>query len=253
MDIHAASAIAPCITHGKALAHIAGGLTDPVLGKISNKKVQLCPQHSGFLSHEKIEGYMELYPETEFRLHASPKLAKTKRGIVYASNIDQSEEYIKTMLSLTKLMGSSAYSIHAGEREQSSVAGAVEQAKRLQDRTETRIAIEGLYPAARNKWLISSWAEYEELANSGFGFALDLSHLNIVVHKEGRQDALVADMMASANCVEIHVSHNNGRIDSHMPIPNDQKPWWYDMMLQAHCETDIFYEGVLVRPVGDNR
>lgn len=247
-SIYAASAIVPTQSHEKSLEQIATGLADPVLGPIDMGRVQLCPQHRGYLGEAQIERFMDHYPETEFRLHAAPKLAGVKKRHVYASNIPQNEDWIERLIALTALMRSRGYSIHAGLREESSLGVMIGNMKRLEDSMGTRVAVEGLYPANRDMWLMSSWHEYETVAKSGIGFALDLSHLNIVARREGRQDDLVQDLVSMPTCVEVHVSHNDGRADSHRKLTADQAPWWLPIMEHAHPDTDFFYEGILVMP-----
>lgn len=247
--IYAASAVAPCTTHIEAMKHIASGLSDPKLGKISADKVQLCPQHAGCIDENLIDRIMTQYPKTQFRLHASPKIRGEGRQIVYASNAAENKNYINRAIKMNKTMRSDGYSIHAGRREHMTMAKLLEEAQRIQEKApDIRMSVEGLYPDRRDQWLVSTWAEYEQLADSGLGFALDLSHLNIVVKQEGRQDNLVENMAALPNCVEIHVSHNNGRADTHKPVPKDQSPWWLTALQKAHHLTDIFYEGILVAP-----
>jgi len=247
--IYAASAVAPCTSHKKAMSHIASGLEDPRLGKISADKVQLCPQHVGYIDEGLIDNLMAQYPETQFRLHASPKMRGQGRTIVFASNASQNKEYMIRAMNMTRTMKSDGYSIHAGRREHLDMEGLLQEAKRIQEKApDIRMAVEGLYPDRRSQWLVSTWSEYEQLADSGLGFALDLSHLNIVVKREGRQDKLVENMAALPNCVEIHVSHNNGRADTHKPVPASETPWWMSALQKAHSSTDIFYEGILVAP-----
>lgn len=246
--MHAASAIAPGIPHVRALAAIAEGLSDPVLGPISMAKVQLCPQHNGRISEDLVEKLSSAYPETELRVHAAPKLTDAPIAHVYASNLPQYDVWVGRLVDLTKRMGSGGYSIHAGLRSESTMDEMIDNACRLQDRLpDTRVAIEGLYPAGSNRWLMSSWAEYEQVANSAIGFALDLSHLNIVARKHGREDALVEDLIAHPGCVEVHVSHNDGRMDAHQVLEPAEEPWWMPMIAKANPAADFFYEGILVR------
>ncbi len=246
--IHAASAIVPTKTHEMSLDLIAEGLADPVFGEIDMHRVQLCPQHRGYLGEDEIERFMARYPETEFRLHASPKLAGVPKRHVYGSNIPENKDWIDRLIALTKLMGSIGYSIHAGLREESTIDQMIGNVKALEDKMSARVAVEGLYPARSDMWLMSNWQEYEAVAHSGVGFALDLSHLNIVARRHGRKDDIVRDLLALPNCVEIHVSHNDGRADAHRKLNPEQEPWWLPMIAGAHSDADFFYEGILVMP-----
>ena len=106
------------------------------------------------------------------------------------------------------------------------------------------VGIEGMYPAKGNPYLCSSWTEYRQLFDSGVRYALDLSHLNIVVRAERRIDAeLVKDMLASPNCIEIHVSGNDGSHDQHRAIVGSE--WWIGLLDQSHPGAVVFAEGNL--------
>ena len=246
--IYAASAIVPTLTHERSLDLIATGLADPVFGEIDMRRVQLCPQHRGYLGEAQIETFMARYPETEFRLHASPKLAGVPKRHVYGSNIPQNADWIERLVTLSELMVSRGYSIHAGLRQESTIDEMIGNVKRLEDRMSARVAVEGLYPARSDMWLMSSWQEYEKVANSGVGIAIDLSHLNIVARRHGRKDDIVRDILSLPNCVEVHVSHNDGRADSHRKLTAEHEPWWLSLIQDAHAEADFFYEGILVMP-----
>lgn len=251
--VNAASAVVPCVSHEQAMALISEGLHDPLFGQIRSAHVQLCPQHCGYLHEATLERLIDAYPNTQFRLHASPKLKGEGRAIVYASNLHEERAYLARMVAMTRLMGSSGYSIHAGRRDQNTLSGMIDNAKLLEDAMGTRTSVEGLYPTPRNTWLMSDWEEYEAVLRAGIGFALDLSHLNILVRRQGRRDDLVKEMIASPACVEVHISHNDGRADSHLPLDPASPPWWYDMLELTHAEAELFYEGVLVLPAKTKR
>ena len=107
------------------------------------------------------------------------------------------------------------------------------------------VGIEGMYPAKGNPYLCSSWMEYRQLLDSGVRYALDLSHLNIVACAERRvETGLVKDMLASPNCIEIHVSGNDGSHDQHRAI--DGNEWWIGLLLEkASPGAVVFAEGNL--------
>lgn len=246
--VHAASAVVPTATHEAALVRIAEGLEDPLFGIISAERVQLCPQHRGYIGEEMIERLKTAHPGTEFRLHAAPKLTGVRKRHVYGSNLPANDDWVDRLVALTDLMNPRGYSIHAGLRSESSLGAMIDNVRRLEDRMKTRVSVEGLYPARDNMWLMSSWREYEAVALSGLGFALDMSHLNIVARRHGREDGLVRDMLAMPNCIEVHVSHNDGRADSHRKMDPAETPWWFDMLCHANDDADFFYEGILVMP-----
>ena len=248
MKINAASAVAPVTTHKRALAHIAQGLEDEVLGTISMDHVQLCPQHAGYIDQALIEELVAAYPKTAFRLHASPKISGHGRSIVYLSNWHEHREYIDEALRLGHLMGRHGHTIHAGEKQDCDINGMLDRLDDLQQKTGMPIGVEGLYPSPRDRWLMADWQEHERVAERGFSYALDLSHLNIVSRVHGRQDELVKDLLSSPQCIEVHVSGNDGRADSHKPLDARAAPWWLDLLRHARSDAVIFYEGVLVDP-----
>jgi len=248
MKIHAASAVAPVTTHKRALSYLAEGLEDDVLGPISMEHVQLCPQHAGYIDEALLEQLMELYPATKFRLHASPKLSGHGRAIVHVSNSDHHQSYIKEAFGYGEKLGGHGHTIHAGERSDCDMEGMLDRLDSLQQRTGMAIGVEGLYPSSRDRWLMSTWAEHERVAERGFRYALDLSHLNIVTRVHGRQDELVRDLISSPLCMEVHVSGNDGRADSHKPLSSSSLPWWMDILKDADSQTVVFYEGILVDP-----
>jgi hypothetical protein len=104
------------------------------------------------------------------------------------------------------------------------------------------VAVEGQYPTPDDEWLVSSWDEYRQLLDSDVCFALDLSHINILAHRSGRRDdGLVAEMLASDRCTEVHLSRNNGERDSHSVC--DQPEWWTPLLKHIHPGAVVFSEG----------
>lgn len=248
MQIQAASAVAPATTHKRAMEHIVQGLKDEVLGPIGYEKIQLCPQHAGYISDSLIDFLLEEYPGTEFRLHASPKLRNVAPNIVYVSNAPENGDYINESIRINERLGAGGYSLHAGERQDCTIEQMVENLAEIQSKTNIPVAVEGLYPSASNKWLMSDWREYEYVAEQGCKYALDLSHLNIVAKRHGQNDVLVKNLLESDQCIEIHVSGNDGRADSHKPLDKNREPWWIDALRQSKSKAVIFYEGILVDP-----
>ena len=248
MKINAASAVAPVTTHRRALAHIADGLEDEVLGKIHMDHVQICPQHAGYVDEQLVTDLVATYPDTAFRLHASPKISGHGRSIVHVSNSDDNQDYVTEAFRLGAIMGSHGHTIHAGERRDCDIDGMIDRLDALQQKAGMRVGVEGLYPSPRDRWLMSTWQEHERVAERGFSYALDLSHLNIVARAHGRQDALVRDLLSSHLCMEVHVSGNDGRADSHKPLDSSNAPWWLELLKDCRSDAVVFYEGVLVDP-----
>ena len=253
MKIHAASAVVPVSTHKKAVELIHQGLADDLLGPLDPSKIQICPQHAGYVTDDLVEDLMTLYPGCEFRLHAAPKLRGYKRENCYLSNAAEHMEYFRLAEHYNAAFGAGGYSIHAGERSQSDLNQMIDNLDRVQQISGRPIAVEGLYPSRSDRWLMSKWSEYEKVAERGCLYALDLSHLNIVVRREGRNDAFVEALMQSNQCLEIHVSGNNGLADTHKPLDTADLPWWLPMLSKANPDAVIFYEGVLVDPIKAKR
>lgn len=248
MKVFAASSVVPMASHKKAVQLIQAGLVDDVFGKLSPEKIQICPQHAGYLNDDLIDEFVETYPNTEFRLHASPKIKGQESKIFYVSNANDNMDYFKKADQINQTFKSSGYSIHAGERADATIDQMIDRLQMIQDNSETTVAVEGLYPSKSNRWLMSSWEEYERVAERGCLYALDLSHLNIVAKHHGRNDALVEALIKSSQCIEIHVSENDGRSDSHKTMETLNPPWWMQILMNSKSKADIFYEGILVDP-----
>lgn len=247
MIINAVSACWSSYSYQDAIRLIHEGTVEPVFGKLAHEHVQLCPQHSQYLSEEVIDELMLDYPETQFRLHSDVRLVN-KRGVTI-DLIDFNEDtlwYFKTLAKFSKQMGAKLYSLHAGVRGDKTMNDLFEKCNQLREIFDCDIAIEGHYPFKNGKYLVSSWKEYEELFKSGLPYALDLSHLNIVAHREGWQYDLTQEMLSSPQCREVHLSFNDGIMDSHyISQEHHQKEWeiWKSMVEKAHKNAVIFSEG----------
>jgi len=78
--------------------------------------------------------------------------------------------------------------------------------------------------------------------------AIDLSHLNIIAKRERKhRPDLVRDLLASEHCIEVHLSNNDGRADSHRPLDPASPPWWMPLLKEIRGAT-VFYEGIVVDP-----
>ena len=118
----------------------------------------------------------------------------------------------------------------------------MDNARRCADLFDVPVAIEGLYPSAREPWLVATWEEYRRLLDSGVPFALDLSHLNILATWSGRLDmGLTAEMLSSERCIEVHVSSNDGRHDQHRRC--DAPAWWSPLLSSINPRAMVFTEG----------
>lgn len=258
MKISIASAAAPGHSHIAALATLETNAVDPVLGALSFDNVQLCPQHSGVLNEERIAQIVATYPDTRFRLHASPKVEGSRDPHVYASNARSKPEKVRALARTSHALNAQGYSLHAGLTEEASLAQALDAIPWIEDIFGCPVGIEGLYPAGNRKtyWLLNSWQDYATMLNSGVQYAVDLSHLQIVAASERRiEHGLVAELLDAPQCIEIHVSDNNGKADSHKPLNSAWPPWWMQaLMTQPDRPTrPVFYEGMLAPYRAQNR
>ena len=79
---------------------------------------------------------------------------------------------------------------------------------------------EVMYPGYR----LGSDAEVEAAMASGLRLAVDVSHLNIQRFRGDMGDATLRRLLAYERIEEVHVSHNTGRADSHLPL-SPETPW----------------------------
>lgn len=250
IKIQAASATWPGTSHPFAFEKIAAGLSDPVLGRLLLDHAQICPQHPSRITTENLDYLQSLHTNTRFRLHATPR-TPLRHSYVDAVNAFNNEPLALELGRLSRHINAPAYSLHAGNRADGTLQTAYNNCRRLEDIFRCPVAIEGLYPSIGPKkdlQLLHDWAEYETLLTNDVHFAIDLSHLNIVTRRFGRQDALVLDLINHPRCIEIHVSDNDGIRDIHRPLAAGKEPWWLPLL--TVCGNDwapIFYEGDLRR------
>jgi hypothetical protein len=79
---------------------------------------------------------------------------------------------------------------------------------------------EVMYPGYR----LGQDAELVEAMASGLRLAVDISHLRIQRHRGDLREATIGKLLAYDRVEEVHVSHNEGRADSHLPLRADT-PW----------------------------
>ena len=247
--VNASAACFPGYTPEDAMAALAAGIEEPVMGRLSLAQVQLCPQNHGQLTEDRLQALMTAYPETTFRLHANVRLGGRQPQWAASDVGSGSQGYFEALGCLSRQLGAPAYTLHAGRRESATLSRLRENLKVLEDWMGLPVGVEGLYPARRSPWLVDTWAEYRWLMDAGVRFAVDLSHLNIVARHERTVDqGLVADLLACPRCLEVHVSGNDGRRDAHR-VPTDA-PWWYPLLesaVQARPGLVVFSEGNQLR------
>lgn len=216
--------------------------SEPLLGALSLKETQLCPQNRGVLTLDFAQGLRATYPGTRFRLHANVRVLPT-RQIADWSSWDSQSPYWKALAETSQTLQAPAYTAHAGRRSEADLATVLDSARRAQDVFGCPVGIEGHYPTRSDVFLVSNWDEYRTLFESGVPYAVDLSHLHIVAEQSGRYEStLIQEMLASDRCLEVHLSSNDGTKDQHQPL--SQEPWWWPLLAYIHDDAIIFSEGV---------
>lgn len=220
-------------------------LVDPIFGTLSLNHVQICPQNCiGILNADAAIKIRSAFPETRFRLHANVRVDGKHKPTADLSSFGQFKSYFKALAEVSIALNAGAYTVHAGVRKASQWSLLLKNLDRLEDWFGVPVGIEGHYPTDRNAYWIESWSEYRDVLESGKNYALDLSHLNIVAKQSGVYDhVLTQEMLASEQCIEVHVSHNNGKNDQHIPMDINCPPWWIDDLSYAHPDAVVFYEG----------
>jgi len=230
-----------------ALADVA---SDPWFGPLSVSDVQVCPQNCRRrLDAAGARALREGYPGTRFRLHANARVQERQLPLADLAHAPMYRRYFRDMAEVSRALGAPAYTLHAGVRRKGQrLSELFRNVDALEDLFGIPVGIEGLYPTRSDRYWIADWTEYRALLESGRRFALDLSHVNIVHHVSGvAEDALVREMLASGNCIEVHVSDNDGMADRHRPFGADADPWWRGMLEHVNPDAVVFYEGILGR------
>ena len=80
MKINAVSACWSSLPYHLAIKNISDGTVEPIIGQLHSEHVQLCPQHSDFLSESLIDSLQENFPDIQYRLHSDVRLIN-KRGV----------------------------------------------------------------------------------------------------------------------------------------------------------------------------
>ncbi len=221
-------------------------ISEPLIGELCFDKIQVCPQNHMLVNRESIY-QLKRVAGVEWRLHSNVRLTLIAR-VVDARDWSDAQDWFQLLRQANQALGSPTYTLHAGKRIDScgkpcDVRTVIEYTRHIASMLGVRVGLEGHYPTADNKWLINSWTEYAQLLGSGVDFVVDLSHLNIVAHQSGRQDVgLVKEMLESPNCVEIHISDNDGISDQHRQL--SPRPWWWDTLCGSRTTAPIFSEGV---------
>ncbi|MBS2132063.1 hypothetical protein KEX41_28155 (plasmid) [Burkholderia thailandensis] len=231
----------PGMRHEDATSLLVQRHVEPLFGALSTEHVQLVPQSFGTLTDAIADGLLAMFPSVRFRLHANVRVMRTHQ-VADLSNFGQHREWFARAAQVSQRLHAPAYSAHAGRRSHASLAVMLDNARRCADLFECPVAVEGQYPSKGDALLVSGWAEYRMLFESGVPYALDLSHLNIVAQQSrSRDDGFVAEMLTCERCIEVHVSDNDGTGDWHQVC--DREPWWYGLLAHVHPGAILFSEG----------
>ena len=216
------------------------GLTQPTLGEISLSHAQLCPQNSGLIDENMVDQLSSSFKNTQFRLHANA-MVQEKRIISDLANFKEDQTYWAQLAKISKSLKAPAYSAHAGRRKFSTMEEVIHNTRLAEDLFGCPVALEGHYPAIGNPFLVSTCKEYQTILNAGIHYALYLSHLNIVAsHSKRYEKNLVREMLNSPQCIEVHISGNDGQYDAHQEI--ETMTVWCEDLNYINDDAVIFSE-----------
>lgn len=243
MQIYATTACWPGLGYSDAVRRLLAGTEEPLLGRLDTGQVQICPQNFGLFTQETVATLLALSPATRYRLHANTRVEGKTGHCDVADYTPATRADFQAMAGASAWLQAPAYSLHAGRRALCPhLRDLYARTLAIQALFDCPVAVEGLYPAPGDMWLISSWEEYRWLFESGLYYALDLSHLAIVARRTRQLDpGLVRDMLACERCLEVHLSDNDGYVDRHEVLR--QEPWWWRHLEAVHAQAVIFSEG----------
>lgn len=217
------------------------GIVEPLFGRLSSAQVQLCPQSRGILSEERAASLRSAYPDTKMRLHANVRVASGQPRYRTCDVHEGSKAYFAELGRISRALGASIYTLHAGRRRDGSLVSLHTELAVLEDWMGVAVGVEAM---CEKRDLLSSWKELRWLLDNGVKYALDLSHVQIIAKREGKEEhGLLKDLLESPGCIEIHVSDNDGRRDRHQLL--NTQPWWWQDLLDAAAQITavVFSEG----------
>ena len=231
----------PSLSFERATERVVAGVEEGVLGRLEASVIQLVPQCYGILDEQVCERVRALAPGRELRLHANVRM-HDKRIMADLSGLHLFPSYFERLRALNAFLSAPVYTAHAGRRSEASFTGLLRNAQELSDTMGCVVGIEGHYPTPHNTFLVSGWVEYRRLFESNQHYVLDLSHIHILAcQSHERDDGLLREMLASPRCVEVHLSSNDGKSDSHFSL--EEEPWWFHLLQHAHPDAVFFTEG----------
>jgi hypothetical protein len=241
MKAHVSLACWPGLRHEAAAALLCEPVEEPLFGRLSAEHVQLVPQSLGCLDEALADALRAAHPGTRFRLHANVQVLPRHR-LADLSGFALHADWFAQAARISQRLEAPAYTAHAGRRCEADLPRMLDHARRCADLFGCPVGVEGHYPSAGDVWLVSSWAEYRAVFESGVPYALDLSHLHILATRTGRRETtLVAEMLACERCIEVHVSDNDGQGDWHQVCA--EPPWWHPLLPHIHPHAVVFSEG----------
>lgn len=242
MKVCASLACWPGARYPQAIERVMEGPVEPLWGPICISRVQLVPQTLGCLTEELASWLTHRWPGTEFRLHANVRILPQHR-MVDLGNLRDHGDWLAQAARVSQQLKAPAYTAHAGRRSQSSMESMLDNLRLAADVFGCPVGVEGMYPATGDPWLISTWHEYRLLLDCGLPYALDLSHIHILATHSGRREAgLLQELLSSEQCIELHVSANDGSHDAHQPC-RTPPPWWFDHLNYLNPCAAVFSEG----------
>ena len=241
LQVRVSLACWPGLRHEQAAQRLADDVCEPLFGALFTDHVQLVPQSFGVLTEPVVDALAPAFPRTQFRLHANVRVLPAHQR-ADLSGYHQHGPWFRQAARISQRLAAPAYTAHAGPRREATLAEMLDHARRCADLFGCPVGVEGQYPAPGDPWLVSTWPEYRQLFESGLPYAIDLSHLHILVrHSSIRDDALVSDMLACERCIEVHVSDNDGRGDWHQVC--QEPPWWWPLLQHINPHAVVFSEG----------
>ena len=206
------------------------------LADATTHTVQLCPQSRQVLDATVIDRLKARWPARRWRLHANPRLWDLPPIFYDASTVSAHlDSCFRPLAQLSARLGADVYSLHAGRTLNASRAQLLDNVARLEDLFGGPVAVEGMYPDRHGRFHVADSEGYQWLLESGAAMAIDVSHLHIVRCTEsGFDEGLLEALLESDRCLEVHLSHNNGRADQHRVLPQ-QPPWWWSAVCQARA------------------
>lgn len=197
--------------------------------------IQLCPQSPGAFTMAVADALRARFPAVRFQLHANVALRPGPPERIDASTVcTETLPWFRRAAAISRRLGAARYSLHAGRRQSATLAQLADNLQQLTQEMEMPVAVEGLYPAPGDPFLLSTWEEYRWLLERGPGFAIDMSHLHILHCRAPADPGLVRALLASPRCLEVHISDNDGRADQHRPLPDPPDArWWWPLLMEA--------------------